>query len=89
MDEISPGTHLLFLIDKAKPWGPQNSQWEGSAAELRDILLHNDSTRRDAENLLKYLNACGTYLGLIAKSHPNRVQTQRTNSQRWWLITAP
>jgi hypothetical protein len=89
LDELSPAFALLELIDQLEPWGQINNEWEGTATELRQNLLANDRTRRDADKLLTWQNACGQYLGELAKIKPERVQSTRTKDRRNWLIIAP
>lgn len=89
LDELSPAFALLELIDQLKPWGPASSEWGGTAAELRQLLLADDRLRRDATRLLSWTNACGAYLGEIAKSKPDRVKNDRTAERRNWMIFAP
>jgi hypothetical protein len=86
LDELSPSAELLALIDLANIWGPQSSEWEGSALELRSELLRNECTRRDAQRILEYINSAGQHLGELARSHPKRVVNARTNAKRNWII---
>jgi hypothetical protein len=89
LDDLSPASVLLELIDQAEPWGKAGTEWEGTATELRQILLRNTGTQRDAERILNWPNACGQYLGELAKAQPNRVQNVRTNIRRSWRICVP
>jgi hypothetical protein len=86
LDELSPSHALEELIDTAKIWGPVDGYWEGTALELRSVLLSNDRTRRDAEHLLSWTNATGQYLGDLQKKSPDRYQYNKTNQQRIWTI---
>lgn len=89
LDELSPAITLLELIDQLEPWGKTDNEWEGTATELRQKLLENERTRRDAARLLNWENACGQYLGELAKIKSERVHCTRTKHRRNWLITAP
>ena len=89
LDELSEALVLLELIDQLKPWGEFASEWEGTATELRQELLKDDRTRRDAQRLLDWTNATGQYLGELAKMKPHRVKNARTTSSRDWIIFAP
>jgi hypothetical protein len=89
LDELSPAFVLLELIDQLQPWGKADHEWEGTATELSRLLLREGRTRRDAERLLNWQNACGQYLGELAKMKPNRVQNARTKHQRAWRISPP
>jgi hypothetical protein len=86
LQELSPQAELLELVDLLKPWGPVNDSWEGKSTELRLQLFQHESTRDDARRLLKYPNACGEYLGDLAKSHPHRVKDARTKYARRWIV---
>lgn len=43
----------------------------------------------EARRLLQWNGACGTYLGRLAKKHPDVVQNKRTPGQRLWRIRLP
>jgi hypothetical protein len=88
LQEFSPQAELLELIDLLKPWGTLD-KWEGSSKELRLQLFKHDSTHDDGKRLLKYPNACGEYLGDLAKSHPHRVKDARTKYARRWIVYSP
>jgi hypothetical protein len=89
LDELSPAFRLLDLIDLAEPWGPASSEWEGTADELRRMLLANAASQRDASKLLDYPTACGRYLGQLAQKRGTRVKDLRTGHSRNWAIYAP
>jgi hypothetical protein len=89
LDELSPASVLLELIDQLAPWGLADNEWEGTALELRQKLLDNSTTRRDAQRLLDWQNACGQYLGELERIHPNRTTNARTTTRRAWRIKAP
>ena len=86
LEELSPAIALLDLIDQANIWEVQSSIWEGTAKELRKLLLDHQATRRDAERLLSWTNACGQYLNDLAKIRPLRVKQRRTHSEREYEI---
>jgi hypothetical protein len=88
LDELSPANTLLDLIDQAKPW-EVDTEWEGPATELRQILCNNDKTRRDAERILYWTNACGQYLGELEKTHKDRLKSRRVNGRTKWRILPP
>lgn len=89
LDELSPAFALLELIDQLEPWGKASNEWEGTATELRQLLIADDRTRKDGDRLLNWTNACGQYLGELAKMKPLRVQNARTKDRREWRICAP
>jgi hypothetical protein len=89
LEELSPALTLLELIDRLKPWQPANTSWEGTALELRGLLLDAQVTRRDAQETLRWVNACGLYLNELAQMRPERVKARRTTYRRWFEIHAP
>ena len=52
-------------------------------------MLSESKVGFESRKLLEWNNATGTYLGRLAKKHPNRVHAQRTNSSREWTIYPP
>jgi hypothetical protein len=74
LEELSPAITLLGLIDTAHIWEAGRAVWEGSALELRTLLLTHHKTARDADHLLRWTNACGQYLNDLAKNRPERVE---------------
>jgi hypothetical protein len=78
LDEISPSVHLLAIIDLADIWGPQSSEWDGTALELRALPFRNPRTQRDANRLLDWPNATGQYLGELACQHRVNRQAKTT-----------
>jgi hypothetical protein len=89
LNELSPASALLDMIDRLQPWGLTNSEWEGKSSDLRQMLYQNPITQRDAIRLLEWINSCGQYLGDLAKSHPERVIDARTATKRTWKILKP
>jgi hypothetical protein len=89
LEELSPAVRLLELIDLLEPWGKVATQWEGSAAELRSLLVNDPTLRRDAEALLSWPNACGQYLSDLARIRKTRVKALRDMRHRWYEIWRP
>lgn len=87
LHEISPEAHLLKLIDSIL-WESGRKEWEGTADELRKILLDDERTRRDAQSFMENIYACGTFLGRLSKNPQTkeRIISQRTDVKRAWLI---
>ena len=79
LEELSPAFALFGLIDAAQIWEVGSNVWEGTALELRSILVTNNKTARDANRLLDWANACGQYLNDLAESRPSRVKQFRTH----------
>lgn len=92
---LAPEAKLLELIDR-ELWQNREQRWEGTAGELESRLRSEFSTvRREADRLFYWPNACGTYLGRIAKADESkadrekRVMQRRTESARRWVIHRP
>ena len=95
--ELSAEERLLTLIDAVlfvrhlplQLSEPSDLQpWEGTAAELEQKLI-SSPMKREAEKLLDWNNACGTYLGRLAKRHPDRIVYHRTAGERRWKLLPP
>jgi len=87
VEQLSPESELLALIDRSILSVASEDSWRGTAEELREELISDSETRREAERLLgNWPHACGTYLGRLAKKQPDRVQRVRTNRKREWII---
>lgn len=89
--ELSPHARLLSLIDRELFLG-QNVKpfWEGTADELEHELTGAKSNvRQEAAKVLCWNNACGTYLGRLAKDMPGRIEGSRTSTVRKWRIHPP
>jgi Domain of unknown function (DUF3854) len=86
LEELSPAIALLDLIDLANIWEVHSSVWEGTAKELRALLIAHHKTSRDADRLLHWTNACGQFLNDLARIRPLRVKPTRTHSNRAYEI---
>jgi hypothetical protein len=89
LEELSPAFTLLGLIDAASIWEVGSDVWEGTALELRNILMTHNKTMRDATKLLDWNNACGQYLNDLSEIRPGRVKQFRTHDQRTYEIYRP
>ena len=89
--ELSPHARLLSLIDKELFHARHmQTQWEGTADELEHELTGSQSgVRQEAAKLLCWNNACGTYLGRLAKDMSERIKPARTAVARRWAIHPP
>jgi hypothetical protein len=87
LHHLSPAAALLALIDTLVPWNG-SEEWEGTAEELRRALFADSNTATDAKRLLEWPQACGNYLGILARKQPERVRQHRTGEQRRWIIRA-
>ncbi len=85
---LSPQAHMLKLVDQVLfTFG--ETEWRGTAEEVKRKLLADDGTRREAERLLGWSAAAGTYLSRLAKRPDGRVTQTRTMHSREWIIKAP
>jgi energy-coupling factor transporter ATP-binding protein EcfA2 len=100
LNEVAPEYRLLSLIDSkffavsASHGGhvisPALAFIDRTAEEIESSLTsHESSLAFEARRLLSWNSACGTYLGRLAKTMPDRVQSLRTAVSRKWRITAP
>jgi hypothetical protein len=85
LNELSPEHKLLGLVDSLDLFNCATS-WRGTAEELKHLLLDSPRTRSDAQQLLNWQNAIGTYLGRLASKRPDRISPIRENRQRAWVI---
>jgi hypothetical protein len=86
LEELSPAIALLGLIDVADIWEVTEDVWEGTALELRALLIAHHKTAVDARRLLEWVNACGQYLNDLAEIRSARVKRIRTDKHRMFEI---
>jgi hypothetical protein len=56
--------------------------------ELQDALFGNPEMGYRAKKLLSWANATGTYMGRLAKRHPDRVEAVRLADRvKWWTVS--
>lgn len=89
LDGLSPEAELLDLIDLAfledfKSIGRIENL---AAAKIEERITIAD--KRRADRLFHYSNSCGSFLGRLAKKHPERVLKGRTATQRGWVLFPP
>src|SRR5260370_27196350 len=96
LDALAPETRLLVLIDEVL-FTPQtvgagrsvpDEIWQGTAEQL-ESLLGLSNFGHEAQRLLSWPNAAGTYLGRLAAKHPDRVKPDRTSTARKWILYRP
>ena len=90
ISELEPHNVLLDLMDTAMRKEP-SKLWTGTAAEFEMRLTANGSTvAREARRLLSFSSACGSYLGQLAISRPNRVMKGKMlHGISRWTVTPP
>jgi hypothetical protein len=96
LSDLAPETRLLAIIDGSlfpsidatslvKTSPPE--MWQGTADELQSALtLEHAAYSYEARRILTWPQACGCYLGRLAKSRPDRVTSKRTADSRRWCI---
>ena len=98
LDELQPEVRLLNIIDNTLFGMPVQGEyrqfgltdWEGPAIELQRRLTERDARHEhETRQLLSWANACGTYLGRLAKQFPNRVSSRGSNGTTIWRILPP
>jgi hypothetical protein len=87
IDTLAPEMRLLEIID-ATIFVTKKADWIGSAAELENELALSVKAR-EANTLLDFGSAAGTYLGRLAISNPKRVEKQTTGGGNRWVIHPP
>ena len=85
---MQPEVKLLTLIDYVCFEGDEPTPWIGKSIDLEDAL-RNSRIGFEAEKLMRFTNACGTYLAKLAKTHPNRVTKSVKRGYAHWTITTP
>lgn len=88
ISDMQPETKLLELIETAI-FGviPPPSEWEGSANELeRKLTCNTSDVRREAERLISFPQACGTYLGRLQKRDAERFKSRHSMKGNIWTI---
>jgi hypothetical protein len=88
IDESAPETKLLAPIDLAFETRLWTEPFEATAEDLQSKLV-NSLFDGQMKTLRSWSNACGAYLGRLARKHPDRVIEKRTNSQRRWRVEPP
>lgn len=88
LGELSPEAAMLALVDSLVDAGNLLLPWTGTAAELKAILLKEPTTSRDAERLLGWPLAAGTYLGRLEGNRVTKLST-RKGTQHWRVSPFP
>jgi hypothetical protein len=86
MDAMTDELKLLELCDSVLWTDATETEWSGTSSELEKEL--REEARDTCNRLLTFANACGTFLGHLAKKHPRRVVklSPRNGINRWKLI---
>jgi hypothetical protein len=88
LESLSPEADLLELIDIVFGGEFRRMEIVRQASVDIEARLRSVNERR-TEKILSFRNACGTYLGRLAKKRPERVSYHRTENDRLWIIHPP
>jgi hypothetical protein len=75
--------HELLLIAYADS-GLHRQPVHAPGADIEAAIRRCEPTR--AERLFNFRNACGTYLGRLAKKYPQHLENVRDQAHRFWII---
>jgi hypothetical protein len=90
LNDIQPELQLLSIIDQDLIFGMDNNDWSGTAERLEQKLTDQEAAfNHKSRKLLYYSNACGTYLGRLAKHVPERISSRKVNGTTIWTIIGP
>lgn len=86
---LSPESRLLTLLDEALFNDPDMvGAWSGKAIELEQELRKSEFSF-EADKILKYHGACGTYLARLASQFPDRISKRVKDGYTVWSIKKP
>ena len=95
LDELSPERRLLELVDMevfkfSMDLNDPRDPWEGPAIRLEQRLRDEDSqVRRQADQLLAWQGATGTFLGRLCSLYPRRVTRCMLHGNHRYTIKPP
>lgn len=91
LQSISHEVRLLELIDilyfAADEQETVHTAVDKKSGEVQKDLMDKDSF--EAGKILRYPGACGSHLGKLARSHPERVSKRIVNGASIWTINPP
>jgi hypothetical protein len=92
LQALAPETKFLQLIDDAlftpKDEDTTITKFEGKSSEL-EKQLRNSDVKFEVDKILRFVGACGSYLGKLAKSQPKRVSKRVSAGYATWTINPP
>lgn len=88
LSDLSPESRLLSLLDEILFTPDTVGDYNGKAIDI-EKALRDSKFAFQAEKLLKYDSACGTYLGRLEKQHPQRISKREVNGSNVWIIKKP
>lgn len=89
LESLSDELILLAHVDEMMGSNWPQPFWEGTAQELRLLLRNQRHITREVRSLLHTAQSTGTFLGLLSKKCPERVQSHRLTNERKWRIYPP
>jgi energy-coupling factor transporter ATP-binding protein EcfA2 len=89
LTSLAPETKFLQLLDDAlfSGEGPHSGR-EFKSSELEKELRKSE-VAFEVEKILRYVGACGSYLGKLHKSQPHRVSKRVNQGTSYWTINPP
>lgn len=89
LSSLAPEMRMLNVIDMAFfSDDPPHTKWEGKTIELEQ-KLHGSKYGYEADKLFRFHNACGTYMGRLARSCPERISQRKLHGYTLWTINPP
>jgi uncharacterized protein DUF5906 len=88
IDDLAPESKLLSLI-KHHLESLGDTSWGPETAEKLERELNGSDSQYEAKKLFSFNNACGVYLGRLAKKYPKAFIHDRTEKERLWTINWP
>jgi hypothetical protein len=88
LNELSPESQLLEIIDSELFKGFEPKVWKGTAANLQTRLLDSDAKYR-VEKLIQYPSACGKYLNRLERRKPKRFKLGSKDGYTTYTISPP
>lgn len=86
---LAPETRLLQLIDQVMFTGDGPfSSFHGKHVEL-EMALRKSEYAFEVEKVLRFVGACGSYLGKLARTEPYRVSKHVKDGYTHWTINPP
>ena len=87
----SPEITLGELIDEVIEWDLEKvpSHWRGTASELEKLLRKSELGFKAERLFSGFSNSCGTYLGRLAATMPERITSKKNKGKTVWTINPP
>ena len=90
LNDIQPELQLLSILDQSLCFNVLTREWNGTAERLEQELTQQDASfSHKSRKLFYYSNACGSYLGKLAKHFPDRISCRKVRGTTIWTIVKP